>query len=95
MGLANRAVPVDELEQAVDELVQDVVRLPADGIAIGKATHHWIMDILGATSGLIQGYMTHTMFTNVRFEPGEFNFFRERRIAGTRSAFHARDDRYG
>ncbi len=94
MGLANRAVPVDELEAAVDEYVQDMVRLPADGIAIGKATNHWIMDILGATSGMIQGYMTHTLFTNLRFEPGEFSFFRERRERGTRGAFHARDDRY-
>jgi enoyl-CoA hydratase len=94
MGLANRSVPPDELEQAVMELCSQIVLLPADGIAIGKASHHWIMDILGATSGLIQGYITHTLFTNLRFEPDEFNFFRERREGGTRSAFHARDDRY-
>jgi len=94
MGLANRSVPPDELEQAVAELCGQIVLLPADGIAIGKASNHWIMDILGATSGLIQGYVTHTLFTNLRFEPDEFNFFRERREGGTRSAFHARDDRY-
>ena len=94
MGLANRSVPPDELEQAVAELCSQIVLLPADGIAIGKASNHWIMDILGATSGLIQGYVTHTLFTNLRFEPDEFNFFRERREGGTRSAFHARDDRY-
>jgi enoyl-CoA hydratase len=94
MGLANRSVPPDELEHAVMELCSQIVLLPADGIAIGKASNHWIMDILGATSGLIQGYITHTLFTNLRFEPDEFNFFRERREGGTRSAFHARDDRY-
>ena len=49
---------------------------------------------LRATSGLIQGYVTHSLFTNLRFEPDEFNFFRERRTEGTRSAFHSRDDRY-
>ena len=94
MGLANRAVPIDDLEGAVEELCQQVALLPADGIAIGKASHHWILDILGATSGLIQGYLTHTLFTNLRFEPEEFNFFRERRDTGTRSAFHSRDERY-
>jgi enoyl-CoA hydratase len=94
MGLANRAVPADQLEAAVQEYVDDMVRLPLDGISIGKATNHWILDILGATSGLIQGYQTHTLFTNVRFEPGEFSFFRERRNSGARAAFHARDDRY-
>ena len=94
MGLANRAVPLDQLEAAVQEYVDDMVRLPLDGIAIGKATNHWILDTLGATSGLIQGYISHTMFTNLRFEQGEYNFFRERRGSGTREAFHARDDRY-
>jgi enoyl-CoA hydratase len=94
MGLANKAVPADQLEAAVEEYVADMVRLPLDGIAIGKATNHWILDILGATSGLIQGYQSHTLFTNLRFEPGEFSFFRERRNSGAREAFHARDDRY-
>ena len=94
MGLANRAVPLDQLEATVQEYIDDMARLPLDGIAIGKATNHWILDTLGATSGLIQGYISHTMFTNLRFEPGEYNFFRERRGAGTREAFHARDDRY-
>ena len=94
MGLANRAVPIDQLDEAVAELCRQIVLLPADGIAIGKASTHWILDILGATSGLVQGYVTHTLFTNLRFEPGEYNFFRERRDTGTRSAFHGRDQRY-
>jgi enoyl-CoA hydratase len=94
IGLANQAVPLDQLEQAVETLCRQIVLLPADGIAIGKASSHWILDILGATSGLVQGYVTHTLFTNLRFEPGEFNFFRQRRDTGTRTAFHQRDDRY-
>ncbi len=94
MGLANHAVPIDHLDQTVDGLCAQISLLPADGIAIGKASNHWILDILGATSGLIQGYLTHTLFTNLRFEPEEFNFFRERRSSGTRTAFHARDERY-
>ena len=94
MGLANQSVPIDELEAKVQELCETMCLLPADGIAIGKASSHMILDILGATSGLIQGYVTHTLFTNMRFEDGEYNFFRERRGSGTRSAFHGRDDRY-
>ncbi len=94
MGLANKSVPADELEQAVRELCDTMALLPADGIAIGKASNHMILDILGATSGLVQGYLTHTLFTNLRYESEEFNFFRERRDSGTRSAFHARDERY-
>ena len=94
MGLANYAVPIDHLDQTVDGLCAQISLLPADGIAIGKASNHWILDILGATSGLVQGYFTHTLFTNLRFEPEELNFFRERRNSSTRTAFHARDERY-
>jgi len=94
MGLVNKAVPIDRLEEEVEAMCRELCLLPADGIAIGKASAHWILDILGATSGLIQGYVTHTLFTNLRFEPEEFNFFRERRNLGTRDAFHTRDDRY-
>ena len=94
MGLANQSVPVDELDAAVQKLCDTMTLLPADGIAIGKASNHMILDILGATSGLIQGYLTHTLFTNLRFEPEEYNFFKDRRASGPRSAFHARDDRY-
>ena len=94
MGLANRSVPADHLEAAVQELCNTLVLLPADGIAIGKASNHMILDILGATSGVVQGYLTHTLFTNLRFEPDEFNFFKSRRESGTRSAFHARHERY-
>ena len=68
--------------------------LSAGGIAIGKASNYMILAILGATSGVVQGYVTHTLFTNLRFEPDEFNFFKSRRESGTRSAFHARDERY-
>ena len=94
MGLANYSVPADQLEAKVQELCETMCLLPADGIAIGKASNHMILDILGATSGLVQGYVTHTLFTNMRFEQDEYNFFRERRASGTRTAFHGRDDRY-
>ena len=94
MGLVNKSVPIDQLEAAVQEYCDTVCLLPADGIAIGKASSHMILDILGATSGLIQGYVTHTLFTNLRFELDEYNFFKSRREEGTRSAFHGRDDRY-
>ncbi|MBL7119741.1 MAG: hypothetical protein ISS53_03550, partial [Dehalococcoidia bacterium] len=40
------------------------------------------------------GYITHTLFTNLQHEPGEFNFFRERREKGARQAFHEKDDRF-
>jgi hypothetical protein len=34
------------------------------------------------------------MFTNLRFEPGEFNFLKRRRDVGVREAVKERDARY-
>ncbi len=94
MGLITNAVPRAQLEEEVARYAQEASLLPADGIAIGKASHHWILDILGVTQGLTQGYVTHTLFTNLRFEEGEHNFFKARRDSGVRAGFHERDDRY-
>lgn len=43
------------------------------------------------TQGWLQGYVTHTMFTNLRFEEGEWNYFKSRREGGARDAFHQKD----
>ena len=94
MGLVTKAVPADHLEEGVARKVEALCLLPQDGIAIGKATTHLVYDLLGLTSGWGLGYYSHTFFTNLRFEEGEFNFFRERRDQGTRTGFHLRDDRY-
>ena len=94
MGLVNKAVPLADLDQEVHRYAEQAALLPADGIAIGKLSHHWILDILGATQGWAQGYATHTLFTNLRFEEGEYNFFKARREKGVRTGFHERDERY-
>jgi enoyl-CoA hydratase len=94
IGLVNKAVPANKLVDEVDKLAKEMLLLPRDGIAIGKASMHMIYDILGLTQGWLQGYLTHTMFTNMRFEPGEFSLLKERREKGTRTAFHKRDERY-
>jgi len=94
IGLVNKAVPADKLEEEVNRLAKEILLLPRDGIAIGKASMHMIYDILGLTQGWLQGYLTHTLFTNLRFEPGEFSLLKERRDKGTREAFHKRDERY-
>jgi enoyl-CoA hydratase len=94
IGWATKAVPYDKLEEEVNRMAKEAALLPMDGIYIGKASNHWICDILGLTHGLAQGYLTHTMFTNLRFNPGEHNFLKDRKQKGTREGFHKRDERY-
>jgi len=93
-GLVNRAVPADKLAEETERLARAICLLPKDGLAIGKAQTHLAYDPLGMTSSFVQGFIGHTLFTNLRWEEGEYNFVRERREKGTKAAFHERDARY-
>jgi enoyl-CoA hydratase len=92
IGLVTKSVPPDKLEEEVRTLAKDLCIMPRDGIAIGKACRHLFYDRMGLNDSFTYAYITHTMFTNVRHEPGEFNFFRERREKGAKAAFHEKDD---
>jgi len=94
IGLVTKSVPADKLEEEVNSLAKDLCLLPRDGIAIGKATRHLFYDRMGLNDSFTYAYITHTIFTNLRHEPGEFNFFRERREKGSKAAFHEKDDRF-
>jgi enoyl-CoA hydratase len=94
IGLVNRAVPADKLEAEVNELAEGLARFPRDGIALGKASRHFLYDIMGVTQGLTHSYIQHTMGTELSFEPDEFNFFKERRDKGAKKAAHDKQDFY-
>ncbi|MCX5999712.1 MAG: enoyl-CoA hydratase/isomerase family protein, partial [Chloroflexi bacterium] len=95
IGLVNKAVPLANLDEETMKLAKAITLLPRDGIAIGKATRHLIYDRMGMISDFIPGYISHTMFTNLRWEPDEYNFFKERRDKGSaKEAFKQRDARY-
>lgn len=93
-GLVTRAVPDEELDGAVEDLAERLSRLPKDGIAIGKATRRLAFDSLGLCAGFNIGAVTHTLFTNLRWERDEYNFFRERRAGDVHHAVHERDSFY-
>ncbi|MBA7495552.1 putative enoyl-CoA hydratase EchA13 [subsurface metagenome] len=94
IGWATKVVRLDKLEEEVEKTAKEICLLPKDGIAIGKASNHWLLDILGMTKGYIHGYLTHTLFTNLRYEPGEWIFVKDRKDKGARTGFHKRDERY-
>lgn len=96
IGLVTKAVPRDKLEEYVEAYAKDLARLPKDGIAVGKASRHMHYEALGFSSaGFVQGYISHVMLTNMKWEPDEYNLFKERRNKGTKAAFRGRDKYYG
>lgn len=94
MGLVTKAVPAERLEEEVDKIVKALCLMPRDGIAIGKATRQMVYDSLGLTAGFTQGYISHTMFTNLRWEPDEYSFLKQRRDTGLKGGLSGLHDRY-
>ncbi|MFH1351859.1 MAG: enoyl-CoA hydratase/isomerase family protein [Pseudomonadota bacterium] len=94
IGWATKSVSPEELEKEVEAVAKRMTLLPKDGIAIGKASNFMIVQSLGLTEGLGNAIMSHTLFTNLRFEPGEYNFVKKRKDEGTREGIHKRDERY-
>ena len=94
IGLVNKTVPPDALDDEVKKLAESMTLLPRDGIAIGKACARMAYDSMGLSNAFGQGYLGHTMFTNTRFEKGEYNFLKRRRDVGVREAVRERDARY-
>jgi enoyl-CoA hydratase len=93
-GLINKVVPPAELQARGEEWAERIVRLPRDGIAVGKAATNMAMQALGVTSQFTYGHVMHTLATNMRWEPGEFNFMKERRVNGVRAMNHDREAFY-
>ena len=91
IGLVNRSVPADQLEATVEEWALKVARNAKDALAVGKAVHTMALAALGITQHYYGGVVGHALATNVKFEPEEFNFFRQRRDRGNRAAFEGRD----
>ena len=94
IGLINRAVPADQLENEVNRYAEGFAKFPRDGIMMGKASKQVACDIMGITAGMTNAWMMHTMQTNIHFEEDEFNFFKARRDMGVRKAIHARNKFY-
>jgi len=93
-GLVNKSVPEQDLPAVVHDWAARIARHPRDALVTAKAVHQMALDSLGGTQQFWRGTVGHTLGTNLRFEPDEFNFLRERSQRGTRAAFHDRDDRF-
>lgn len=91
-GLATRTVPVDDLDQWVDDYCTAITTLPTDGVSMGKAMLEMVLDGRGAPLGSISGWVGHGWITNLRFESDEWNFLKARRNEGLTAALERRDE---
>ena len=93
-SVITRLVPQGTIEDETLGLAQSVSHIPADGLAVGKATFRFLMNQLGTSAAFDFGYVAHTLATYVHYEPDEVNFASLRRDLGTREAIRARDEQF-
>ncbi len=93
-GMVNHVVPVAELDAAGEEWAERIVRLPRDGIVMGKAATLVAMESLGINSQFTYGHILHTLATNMRYEPDEFNFMKAKRDSGVTQMNRDQKDHY-
>jgi len=94
-GLVNRVVPLNKLEKEVAEIAEKIAGRPLDGIVMGKKEFQLAMDIMGLSAGYDLASISHTLMSNLKFGPGEFNLMREIKDKGRTGMYSARDKRYG
>jgi len=94
-GVFARVVAADQVATVAEELVESVAKMPADGIGIAKEAYRLIETTTGMAGQDVSTYLFHAFGTNLRFEPDEFNFVKERAHSGsTTAAFRKRDEFY-
>lgn len=93
-GLVNKVVPDAELMERGEEWAERIVRLPRDGIAIGKSATLLAMNALGINTQFAYGPVYHALASNMRWEEDEVNFFKEKRDKGVTVANRNREARY-
>ena len=94
IGLVNRAVPREELDEEVMNEARRIALLPIDGIVTGKAYTHMVWESMGLGQTFTEQYFAHTLALKPRFEEGEFAFFKEVRKNGASAAVNRRRELY-
>lgn len=91
LGLVTKAVPAERVDAEVEDALNRIRRIPKDGLAMGKQALNMAYEALGVTHQFSNWTVLHTLFTNLRLEPGEYNMLGIRQKRGTRAAIHERD----
>jgi enoyl-CoA hydratase len=94
IGLINRAVADEELDDTVQKIAQAIALMPIDGIVMGEAYTHLAYEGMGFARGFLHMAYGHAWWSNIKYEPDEWNLLKRRADVGLREALHERDARY-
>ncbi len=86
LGIINKAVPADKLEETVEQLADRIARVPSDTMELTKLVMNGVLDSASFSGAWHFSHFAHATGTLQRFRPGEYNFLRERNRSGTSGA---------
>lgn len=87
----SEVVAEDRVAARAEELAALIARMPADGLVIAKEAFRLVEQAQAYQGEEAASVLFHAFATNLRFEPDEFNFVRERGREGATNAFKRRD----
>ena len=91
LGVFTEVVQPERVAERAEELVAQIAKMPADGIAIAKEAWRLVESTQAYQGEESASVLFHAFATNLRFEKDEFNFVKERSGAGTSKALEKRD----
>jgi enoyl-CoA hydratase/carnithine racemase len=94
LGIFTEVVEPAKVAERAEELAAQIAKMPADGIAIAKEAWRLVEQTQAYQGEEAASVLFHAFATNLRFEPDEFNFVKEREGAGTTGALRARDSHF-
>lgn len=92
LGWANRAVPIDELEDHVLAMARRIAKLPTDIVSLNKRAVHRQMEAMGLRAGIRQGTELCSLAIH---QPSFGEFVDTIRSEGLTNALDGRDEPFG
>lgn len=93
-GVFTKYVPAAQVHDAVEDLANQIARMPADGIVIAKEAYRLVEQSMGLALSEVCSYFLHAYGTNLQFEKGEFNFVQSRATNDLAATFDEAEDFY-
>ncbi len=90
-GLVTKVVEREELDKWVADYAEAIAVMPLDSLMMGKSMMQVMMEARGKGLGAMTSWIGHGWATNASFDPGDWNFLKERRDKGVSNALADRD----
>jgi enoyl-CoA hydratase len=90
----NHSVPMDKLDDEVNELIHALCSLPRDSLAFSKSFQHEIYGTLGVPSFFLPHYTIHPLALQIKRKQDEFDFRETVREKGLKGGIEERNKRF-